>query len=137
MNQQISNQSLPSAIRAGLVPTLYVIDPRSNWHAPQRLKWHLSIDCSELGCAVEERKTMARIEGVNPEEVEPYVRQVLEAQTRKWGAPLLNHLVYARRPSIFRGARGMWTGIGASGLIDERLQALINRRVASINGCVF
>ncbi|MGA9767836.1 MAG: hypothetical protein WBV94_02270 [Blastocatellia bacterium] len=80
---------------------------------------------------------MARIEGVNPEEVEPYVRQVLEAQTRKWGAPLLNHLVYARRPSIFRGARGMWTGIGASGLIDERLQALINRRVASINGCVF
>jgi hypothetical protein len=80
---------------------------------------------------------MARIKGVNPEEVEPYVRQVLEAQTRKWGAPLLNHLVYARRPSIFRGARGMWTGIGASGLIDERLQALINRRVASINGCVF
>lgn len=80
---------------------------------------------------------MARIEGVNPEEVEPYIKQVLEAQTKKWGAPLLNHLVYARRPSIFRGARGMWTGIGSSGLIDGRLQALINRRVASINGCVF
>ena len=80
---------------------------------------------------------MARIEGVNPEEVEPYIRQVLEAQTKKWGAPLLNHLIYARRPSIFRGARAMWTGIGSSALIDERLQALINRRVASINGCVF
>jgi hypothetical protein len=80
---------------------------------------------------------MARIESVNPEEVEPYIKQVFEAQTKKWGAPLLNHLIYARRPSIFRGARGMWTGIGSSGLIDGRLQALINRRVASLNGCVF
>ena len=80
---------------------------------------------------------MARIESVNPEEVEPYIKQVFEAQTKKWGAPLLNHLIYARRPSIFRGARGMWTGIGSSGLIDDRLQALINRRVASLNGCVF
>jgi alkylhydroperoxidase family enzyme len=80
---------------------------------------------------------MARIEGVREGEAEPYVRRVLEAQARKWGAPLLNHLIYARRPSIFRGARAMWNGIGASGLIDARLQALINRRVASINGCVF
>jgi hypothetical protein len=31
----------------------------------------------------------------------------------------------------------MWTGIDASGLIDGKLQALVNRRVASINGCEF
>jgi hypothetical protein len=80
---------------------------------------------------------MARIEGVNPEETDSYVKQVLEAQTKQWGAPLLNHLVYARRPTIFRGARGMWTGIGGSGLIDAALQALVNRRVASINNCEF
>jgi hypothetical protein len=80
---------------------------------------------------------MARIEGVNPDEVESYIKNVLEAQARKWGAPLLNHLIYARRPTIFRGARAMWTGIDGSGLIDARLQALINRRVASINGCEF
>ena len=80
---------------------------------------------------------MARIEGARADEVEPYIKKVFEAQTRKWGAPLLNHLIYARRPSIFRGARGMWTGIESSGLIDTRLQALINRRVASINGCLF
>jgi alkylhydroperoxidase family enzyme len=80
---------------------------------------------------------MARIEDVNPEEVEPYIKRVLEAQARKWGAPLLNHLIYARRPSIFRGARAMWGGIDDSGLIDARLKALINRRVASINGCLF
>lgn len=80
---------------------------------------------------------MARIKGVNPEAVESYIKQVLAAQAKKWGAPLLNHLVYARRPAIFRGARGMWTGIDSSGLIDPRLQALINRRVAYLNGCEF
>lgn len=79
-----------------------------------------------------------RIEGVNPEEVEDaYVRRVLEAQAKRWGSPLLNHLVYARRPSLFRAARGMWQGIEASGLVDARLQALVNRRVAALNGCEF
>jgi hypothetical protein len=80
---------------------------------------------------------MARIDGVNPDEADGYIKQVFEAQAKKWGAPLLNHLVYARRPTIFRGARGMWTGIDSSGLIDPRLRALLNRRVASINGCEF
>ena len=80
---------------------------------------------------------MARIDGVNPDEVEGYIKQVFDAQTKQWGAPLLNHLLYARRPTIFRGARGMWTGIGGSGLIDAGLQGLINRRVASLNNCEF
>jgi hypothetical protein len=80
---------------------------------------------------------LARIDGVNPDQVESYIQKVFEAQAKKWGAPLLNHLVYARRPSIFRGVRGMWSGIAASGLIDEALQALVNRRVASLNGCEF
>ncbi|HVF43575.1 MAG TPA: hypothetical protein VM936_11215 [Pyrinomonadaceae bacterium] len=78
-----------------------------------------------------------RIEGLRPDEADEYARRVLEAQAKKWGAPLTNHLVYARRPTIFRGARAMWQGIDGSGLIDPRLQALVNRRVASINGCEF
>lgn len=80
---------------------------------------------------------MARIDGVNPEEVDRYTRQVFEAQTRRWGAPLLNHLLYARRPTLFRGARGMWQAIDASGLIEGQLQALVNRRVAALNHCEF
>ncbi len=80
---------------------------------------------------------MARIPDANLEQAEPYIKNVLDAQTKAWGAPLLNHLIYARRPSIFRGARAMWTGIDGSGLIDPRLRALINRRVASLNGCEF
>ncbi len=81
---------------------------------------------------------MARIEGVRASDPgDEYVQKILAAQAKHWGAPLLNHLVYARRPSIFRGARGMWTGIDASGLIDEALKALVNRRVASLNRCEF
>lgn len=80
---------------------------------------------------------MARIPNVDPNGVEPRIRAVFEAQRKKWGAPLLNHLIYARRPSIFHAVRGMWSGIDASGLIDPKLQALINRRVAYLNGCEF
>ena len=78
-----------------------------------------------------------RIEGVNPEQVSDYARRVLEAQAKKWGAPLTNHLVHARRPTIFRGVQAMWQGLDGSGLIDARLKALVNRRVAALNGCEF
>ena len=80
---------------------------------------------------------MARVEGVNQEEVDRQIRNVFDAQEKAWGAPLLNHLIYARRPTIFRGVRAMWTGIDASSLIAPALRALINRRVAYLNGCEF
>ena len=85
----------------------------------------------------EEVEPVARIDGVDPEQTERRIRAVLEAQAERWGAPLLNHLIYARRPEIFRGARAMWAGLDASGLLDSRLVALVNRRVAALNGCVF
>jgi alkylhydroperoxidase family enzyme len=80
---------------------------------------------------------MARIKGVDPDQVERQIKTVFDAQAQAWGNPLLNHLVYARRPTIFRGARAMWTGIEASQLIPPALRALVNRRVASLNGCEF
>jgi hypothetical protein len=80
---------------------------------------------------------MARVADVNVEEADSYTKAVLEAQKKVWGAPLLNHLLYARRPTIFRGARAMWGGIEGSGLIDPGLRALLNRRVASLNNCEF
>ena len=80
---------------------------------------------------------MARIAGVDAEKADRYAKDVLEAQRKTWGAPLANHLIYARRPSIFKGVRAMWTGIDASGLIPPALRALINRRVAAINHCEF
>ena len=80
---------------------------------------------------------MARIPDADLDTAERHVKQVLDAQQEKWGAPLLNHLLYARRPSIFRGARAMWSGIDSSGLIPDALKALVNRRVAFLNGCEF
>ena len=80
---------------------------------------------------------MSRIANANVEAAANYITKVLEAQAKDWGAPLLNHLVYARRPSIFKGARAMWTGLDASGLINPALRAIVNRRVAFLNGCEF
>ena len=80
---------------------------------------------------------MARVADANTEEADRYIKDVLNAQSKVWGAPLLNHLVYARRPSIFKAARAMWAGLEASGLVDAALRSLINRRVASLNRCMF
>lgn len=80
---------------------------------------------------------MSRIPGIDPAQANGPIAATLAAQAKRWGGPLLNHLVYARRPTIFRGARAMWTGIAASGLIAAPLTALLNRRVARINGCEF
>jgi hypothetical protein len=62
---------------------------------------------------------MARIDGVDPERTEGRIRAVLEAQATKWGGPLLNHLVYARHPTTFQGARAMW-GAGHLGPCGTR-----------------
>ncbi len=80
---------------------------------------------------------MARIDGVNPDAVDGYAQRVFSAQAKSWGGPLLNHLLYARRPTIFKAARGMWGGLGGSGLVDPSLIGLVNRRIAAHNGCVF
>jgi hypothetical protein len=80
---------------------------------------------------------MSRIKGVNPERAEGYIRRTLDAQAKFWGGPLLNHLIYARRPKLFKAVRGMWTGLDDGGVIGPELVSLVNRRVAALNGCVF
>ena len=80
---------------------------------------------------------MARIQGVHREEVDASIRKVLDVQEKVWGAPLHNHLLYARLSSVFRGVRGMRVGLEGSRHIDRKLVALLNRRVAALNGCDF
>ena len=80
---------------------------------------------------------MARIPPADPETTGGYVRRILDAQAETWGAPLNNHLIYAHRPELFRAVRGMWTTLDKDGVLGEALVALVNRRVASLNGCVF
>ena len=78
-----------------------------------------------------------RIEGLDPAQADGEAARVFEANVKTWGAPLHTQRLYARRPSIFRGQRAMWGGLAQSGLLDEALHPLVNRRVAGINGCVF
>ena len=78
-----------------------------------------------------------RIDGVEPAAADKRAAAVLAAQAKKWGAPLLNHKVYARNPEIFRAVRGMWIGLDKSGLLPGTLVAMVNRRVATHNQCPF
>ena len=78
-----------------------------------------------------------RIDGIDPDDAEPRLQAVFDAQAAKWGSPLVNHLVYARVPAIFRAVRGMWTASSMTNLVDAKLHALLNRRVAALNGCEF
>ncbi len=80
---------------------------------------------------------MTRISPMQTEATEPRVAAVLVKQEETWGSPLVNHLLYARRPTIFRGVRAMWGGLSESGLIEEALHSLLNRRVATLIGCEF
>ena len=59
---------------------------------------------------------MARVEGVDPGQVsDEYTAKVLAAQAKTWGAPLLNHLVYARRPRSSGEPGGCGPGSTARG----------------------
>jgi hypothetical protein len=86
---------------------------------------------------VEAPSVRARIEGVDPGSADEPISRVLEQQMRKWGSPLGNHRIYARRESIFSGAQAMWRGLRESGLLDSPLSAMVNRRVALLNKCEF
>lgn len=80
---------------------------------------------------------MTRVEGVDPALTTGYIAKVFAAQTQTWGAPLLTHLIYARRPTLFKAVRGMWSSLDSDRLLGEVLVSLVNRRVAQLNGCVF
>jgi hypothetical protein len=80
---------------------------------------------------------LSRIPEIDASKAVGYTAAVLNAQRKAWGAPLNNHLIYAHRPGLFKAVRGMWTTIDSDGLIGTALLSLINRRVASLNGCVF
>jgi len=82
-------------------------------------------------------KARPRVAGVDSGKADPYARRLFELQTETWGAPLLNHEIYARRPALLKAVRGMWAALNADHILDDTLVALVNRRVARLNQCVF
>ena len=80
----------------------------------------------------------ARISPVNVATCPDDLRETLEEQRGRYGAPLYPYLFYARNPAYFRAAHGMWTALQQeTKRVPDPLRALLNRRVASWNGCEF
>jgi alkylhydroperoxidase family enzyme len=66
------------------------------------------------------------------------LRETLEEQRALRGAPLHPYLFYARNPAYFRAAKAMWAAMQhETKRVPPALRALLNRRVASWNGCEF
>jgi alkylhydroperoxidase family enzyme len=79
-----------------------------------------------------------RIPPVDVDSLPDDLREALEAQRRLWGTPLYPYLFYARNPAYFRAAQAMWTALQQdTKRVPGALRALLNRRVASWNGCEY
>jgi len=79
-----------------------------------------------------------RIPPVDIETLPEDVREVLEEQRKRWGAPLYPYLYYARNAAYFRAAHAMWTALQQeTKRVPGALRGLLNRRVASWNNCEF
>ena len=66
------------------------------------------------------------------------LQATIEEQRQLYGAPLYPYLFYARNPAYFRAAAAMWTALQQQTTrVPGALRGLLNRRVASWNGCAF
>jgi alkylhydroperoxidase family enzyme len=79
-----------------------------------------------------------RISPVDVETLPEDLRETLEEQRKLRGAPLYPYLFYARNPAYFRAAKAMFAALAEeTRRVPGTLRALLNRRVASWNGCEF
>ena len=79
-----------------------------------------------------------RIPPLDIETLPDDLRETLEEQRKLRGAPLYPYLFYARNPAYFRAAKAMWAALQQeTKRVPVTLRALLNRRVASWNGCEF
>jgi alkylhydroperoxidase family enzyme len=79
-----------------------------------------------------------RIPPVDVETLPDDLRETLEEQRKLRGAPLYPYLFYARNPAYFRAAKAMFATLQEeTKRVPGTLRALLNRRVASWNGCEF
>jgi alkylhydroperoxidase family enzyme len=79
-----------------------------------------------------------RIRPVDIETLPDDLREILEGQRKRYGAPLYPYLFYARNAVYFRAAHAMWTTLQQeTKRVPGTLRALLNRRVAWWNGCEY
>jgi len=84
------------------------------------------------------RQGITRIPPIDVETLPDDLREVLEEQRERYGAPLYPYLFYARNSAYFRAAQAMWAALQQdTKRVPGTLRALLNRRVAWWNLCEF
>jgi hypothetical protein len=79
-----------------------------------------------------------RIPPLDVETLPDDLREVLEEQRKRLGAPLYPYLYYARNVAYFHAAHAMWTALQQeTKRVPGALRGLLNRRVAAWNNCEF
>jgi hypothetical protein len=78
---------------------------------------------------------MTRVPALTREEAPADVRPLYDANVKTFGQILNTTGIWAHRPTIQLGVKGLADGIQASGLVPDRLRCLLNVRIASRVGC--
>jgi alkylhydroperoxidase family enzyme len=80
---------------------------------------------------------MPRISEIEDVGNDPVLKEIFERERAMFGDLLNPTKVMAHCPPILRAAKLLGASIEQSGLLPRALLALVNFRVASINGCPF
>ncbi len=80
---------------------------------------------------------MSRIAPPDESRLPPAVREILAAETERYGAPLNTTGVWARHPALLAAYKAFGQAMSAAPLIHPALRYLVYVRVASLNGCPF
>ena len=80
---------------------------------------------------------MPRVREIEEPGDDPILKEIFEREQGMFGDLLNPTKVMAHCPPILRAAKLLGASIDQSGLLPKSLLALVNFRVASINGCPF
>ena len=80
---------------------------------------------------------MPRVSEIEEAGGDPILEEIFAKERERVGALLNPTKVQAHCPPILRAAKALGAAIEQSGLLPRTLLALVNVRVASINGCPF
>jgi alkylhydroperoxidase family enzyme len=78
-----------------------------------------------------------RVREVDEPGDDPILQDLYAKEQDAFGFVLNTTRVMAQRPGILRAAKQLGAAIDRSGLLPKELVALVNLRVALINGCPF
>jgi hypothetical protein len=80
---------------------------------------------------------MPRVSEIDEPGDDPILTELYDKERETFGFVLNTTRVQAHRPGILRAAKQLGLAVDRSGLLGPQLQALLNVRVALINGCPF